>query len=49
MLLEIVQWMHRNSIVLMMAIFVVIALAAFCPGNRSRLEKGARIPLHDDQ
>jgi cbb3-type cytochrome oxidase subunit 3 len=47
-MLEIVQWLHSHMIILMMAIFVVIAVAAYWPGSRSRFEESGRIPLRDD-
>ncbi|HKM62634.1 MAG TPA: cbb3-type cytochrome c oxidase subunit 3 [Acidisphaera sp.] len=48
MLLDVIQWLQRNMIVLMMAIFVVITIIAYWPGHKRQLEEDGRIPLRDD-
>ena len=48
MLLDLIHWLQRNMIVVMMAIFIVIAIIAYWPGNKKQLEDDGRIPLRDD-
>jgi cbb3-type cytochrome oxidase subunit 3 len=45
--MAIIQWMQHNSIVLMLAVFLLILVTTYWPGRRSGIEKAGRIPLED--
>jgi cbb3-type cytochrome oxidase subunit 3 len=47
-LMDVIQFLQRNSIVAMVAAFLAIAVWAYWPSNRSEIEKDAQIPFRDE-
>ncbi|HEY0438188.1 MAG TPA: hypothetical protein VGC92_16220 [Phenylobacterium sp.] len=48
-LIGFIHWMQQHMILLMMAIFVVIATAVYWPGRRARIERNGLIPFLEDR
>jgi cbb3-type cytochrome oxidase subunit 3 len=42
-------WLEHRSVVLVLAGFVLAALAAYWPGRRPAIEQHGLIPLNDDE
>ena len=49
MITQFAQWFQVHSTTIMMLGSVVIAVAAYLPGRKSRMEQYAQIPLRDDR
>ena len=47
--MSIMLWIQHNSLLMMLAVFVLILVTTFWPGRRSSFDKIARIPLDDDR
>jgi cbb3-type cytochrome oxidase subunit 3 len=47
--MPILMWLERNSIVLVLTVFVLIVLTTYWPGRKSSIERNGRIPLDDDR
>jgi cbb3-type cytochrome oxidase subunit 3 len=41
-------FLQRNSIVVVMAVFVIVLLQTYWPSNKARIESHGRIPLDDE-
>jgi cbb3-type cytochrome oxidase subunit 3 len=48
-ILSIVMWVEHHSIVLMVAVFLLIAITTYWPGRKRAIERHGRIPLDDDR
>jgi cbb3-type cytochrome oxidase subunit 3 len=46
---QMVGWFQAHSVIGALAIFGAIAIAAYWPGRRARLQGYAMIPLNDDE
>ena len=47
--MDIVIFLMRYSIVVVMAIFILLVVTTYWPGRRARFDRDANIPLHDDK
>ena len=46
--MPVILWLERNSILLVLAVFVLIVAATYWPGRKRSIERHGRIPLEDD-
>jgi hypothetical protein len=47
-IMPILQWLQHNSIVLVLAVFVMIVATTYWPGRKRAIERHGRIPLDDE-
>lgn len=47
-LIDVAHWFQAHSILVMLAIFIVIAAWAYLPSRKRSMERFARIPLEDE-
>jgi cbb3-type cytochrome oxidase subunit 3 len=43
-----IVWVEHNSIVVVLAVFLLILITTYWPGRKSQIERHGRIPLDDD-
>lgn len=48
-LMQMATWFQAHSVLGALALFGVIAIGAYWPGRRARMQNYAMIPLKDDQ
>ena len=46
--MSMIQWLGHYSVVLMTVMFLVIVVATYWPGRKSKIEQQGRIPFEDD-
>lgn len=46
--MPLILWLERNSILLVLAVFVLIVATTYWPGRQQSIERHGRIPLEDD-
>jgi cbb3-type cytochrome oxidase subunit 3 len=48
-MMSVMLWLQHNSLLMMLAVFVMIVATTFWPGRRTTFDKISRIPLDDDR
>lgn len=48
-MMEVMLWLQHNSLLIMLAVFVMIVATTYWPGRRATFDKIAHIPLDDDR
>ena len=46
--LDLIQYLHQNSIIVVMTVFVLILLWTYWPARKATVESHGRIPLDDE-
>ena len=47
-IMPLILWLERNSILLVLAVFVLIVATTYWPGRKRSIERHGRIPLEHD-
>lgn len=48
-IMPVIQWMQHHAVVAMTALFVLIVLLTYRPGDKSKIERHGHMPLEDDR
>jgi len=48
-MMDLIVWLEQNSILLILAVFLLIVLTTYWPGRKSKIEQHAHIPFEDER